>query len=118
MQEIKFVTVFTGWFAAVVALCLFGLVRSSIAGDSNQTDATNTFPTVPEVLGGQTFDTLTERDVYFMRAIHDRYASHWSELLEANLTVKDYTLAPDKLQRFIDELGEAMRDRNDLPACT
>ena len=83
-----------------------------------QPEGTNTFPTVPEVLGGHTFDSYTEQDIFFLRAIHDRYALHWPNLLQANLTLNDYVLSPDKLLRFVNELGEAMRDRNDSEAVT
>lgn len=88
---------------------------------ANQPDppvATNTFPTVPEVLGGRTFENFTEQDIYFLQAIHDRYPSHWSDLLQANITLNDYVLSPEKLLRFVNELGDAMRGRNDPTACT
>jgi hypothetical protein len=73
---------------------------------------------VAEVIGGRTFDTRTDEDIYFLQAIHDRYAPHWPDLVEANFTVNDYVLSPDKMLRFINELGEAMRGRDDPAACT
>ncbi len=79
--------------------------------------ATNTFPSVSEVIGGRTFDTFADENIFFLQAIHDRYNPHWSDLIEANITLQDYVLSPDKLGRFIYELGEAMRDRNDRVAC-
>ena len=81
-------------------------------------DATNAFPSVAEVIGARTFDSAKDEDIFFLRAIHDRYNVYWPELLGANITVNDYVLSPDKLLRFVDELGEAMRDRNDAAACT
>jgi len=75
------------------------------------------FPSVPEVLGGRTFATQTDQDVFFLRAIHDRYSARWPDLLVANITLKDYLLSPEKLLRFVGELGEAMRGQNDPDAC-
>lgn len=88
------------------------------AGVSAPVAETNRFPSVGEVLGGRTFETFTEQDVYFLRAIHDRYPAQWPNLLAANITINDYLLSPEKLQRFVDELGEAMAGRNDSAACT
>jgi hypothetical protein len=99
-------------------LAAFGVPRDCPADEPNPGDATNTFPTVPEVLGGRTFENFTEQDIFFLQAIHDRYRSHWTDLLAANLTLSDYVLSPGKQLRFVNELGEAMRGRNDLAACT
>lgn len=106
-----------GTRSAVLAALVAGagfLTQAAAAPES----ATNTFPSVAEVIGGQTFGTFAERDIFFLRAIHDRYPDHWGDLLAANITLGDYTVAPDKLRRFIDQLGEAMRERNDPAACT
>jgi hypothetical protein len=94
------------------------LTASALAVEPAGPDGTNTFPTVPEVLGGHVFENYTDQDIFFLRAIHDRYASHWSDLLQANVTLNDYVLSPEKLLRFVNELGEAMRDRNDPNAVT
>ena len=88
------------------------------AAESGPSPGTNTFPTVSEVLGGQTFENRTDEDIFFLRAIHDRYAAHWPDLLQANVTLSDYVLSPDKLLRFVSELGDAMRGRNDPAAIT
>ena len=109
-------TVSNGLIITAFALCVV-LPPASAVAQTDSADTTNSFPTVPEVLGGRTFDTFADRDVFFLRAIHDRYAAHWPDLLEANLTVKDYVLSPEKLHDFIDRLGDAMRDRNDPTAC-
>jgi len=95
-----------------------GLPSACPAGEAGMVATNDTFPTVPEVLGGRTFKNYTEQDIYFLRAIHDRYPSHWTDLLEANLTLNDFVLAPEKLLRFVNELGEAMRGQDDLVACT
>jgi hypothetical protein len=107
------------------ALVLGGLVflpclssAKAQATEPSQPETTNTFPTVPEVLGGRTFENRTEQDIFFLQAIHDRYASHWTDLLTANITLNDFVLSPDKLLRFVNELAEAMRGRNDPAACT
>jgi hypothetical protein len=104
----------------VSALILWPVVfsQNSVANDPEPAAGTNGFPSVPEVLGGKTFENQTGQDIYFLRAIHDRYASYWPDLLGANVTLTDYVLAPEKLLRFVNELGEAMRDRNDAVACT
>lgn len=101
----------------LVALLVALLVVSSIclAGETDQT-ASNAFPTLPEVFQGRQFATKLERDVFFLRAIHDRYPTQWPALLQANITVEDYVQAPDKLLRFVNELAIAMRDRNDSVA--
>jgi hypothetical protein len=78
--------------------------------------ATNSFPTPAEIFQGRTFADKSERDVFFLKAIHDRYNSQWPALLEANITVQDYLQSPAKLLQFIDELGLAMRDRDDPAA--
>jgi hypothetical protein len=97
---------------------LTGTVPTVHADEPAAVAETNTFPSVAEVIGGRTFDSKTEEDVYFLRAIHDRYAAHWSELVEANVTLNDYVLNAAKLERFIDELGEAMQGRDDAVART
>src|SRR5579863_9252686 len=97
---------------------LLALSQNAIADAPESTAITNGFPSVPEVLGGKMFENETEQDVYFLQAIHDRYASHWPDLLRANITLTDYTLSPEKLLRFVNELGEAMRGQNDAIACT
>jgi hypothetical protein len=112
----------------MAAALVLGLVLFSAHGRAGGPDAaagagtpvagTNSFPSVAEVLGGRTFETYTEQDVYFLRAIHDRYPAQWPDLLAANITVKDYLLSPEKLERFVNELGEAMEGRNDPAACT
>jgi hypothetical protein len=105
-----------GTAPAILLVCLLA-ARHSTAAEAGADDETNSFPSVPEVLGGQTFETEIDRDIYFLRAIHDRYRPHWAELLEVNITVHDHVLAPKKLLRFVTELGEAMRDRDDPTAC-
>ena len=88
------------------------------ADEPNQDAGTNRFPSAAEVLGSQTFDNSTEQNIYFLRAIRDRYNSRWSDLLDANISLQEYILSPEKLERFVDELGDAMRDRNDSVACS
>jgi hypothetical protein len=101
--------------AGVMILAIFNTGNWAKAG-SESAATTNTFPSVPEVLGGRTFENFTEQDIYFMRSIHDRYHDHWSDLLAANLTLNDFTVAPEKLLRFVTELGEAMRGKDDPDA--
>lgn len=108
----------SGWLFVVGLMAWFISLAACHAGEPEQSAATNTFPSVPEVLGGKTFENTTDQDIYFLQGIHDRYASHWQELLEANITLNDFVLAPEKLSRFVNELGEAMKGRNDLAACT
>ena len=96
--------------------CLFSAKAQAV--EPTQPAVTNTFPTVPEVLGGMTFENRTEQDIFFLRAIHDRYASHWPDLIAANVTLNDFVLSPEKLLRFVNELGEAMRGRDDPASVT
>lgn len=99
--------------AAVGIVWMALMTGSGSAAQAESGSATNAFPSVPEVLGGHTFENLTEQDIFFMRAIHDRYYAHWSDLLAANLTLNDFTVAPEKQLRFVTELGEAMRGKDD-----
>ena len=96
----------------ICALALIGVAFCSRGADQ----AANAFPTPAEVFQGRTFASQSERDVFFLRAIRDRYPEHWPELLEANITERDYIQSPSKLLRFVQELGEAMRDRDDPAA--
>jgi hypothetical protein len=105
-------------FAGGLILLLLAIIPPDAVANEPDAVATNAFPTVPEVLGGATFENATEQDVYFLRAIHDRYQSHWEDLLTANITLNDYVLSPQKLLRFVNELGQAMSGRNDPAACT
>jgi hypothetical protein len=85
-------------------------------GQSDQS-ASNSFPSPADVFQGRQFANKLERDVFFLRAIQEKYPAQWRPLLEANITVDDYVQSPDKLLRFINELAIAMRDRDDLAAC-
>jgi hypothetical protein len=78
--------------------------------------ATNSFPTLPEVFQGRTFSNKFDRDVFFLRAIHDRYPGHWPELLGANISPEEYIGSPVKLLQFVNELGVAMAGRDDSAA--
>lgn len=102
----------------LLALVLFLLAVSPLrlCGEPDQS-ATNSFPSPADVFQGRQFANKLERDVFFLRSIHDHYSDQWPALLEANITVDDYIRSPDKLLRFIDELALAMRDRDDPSAC-
>jgi hypothetical protein len=76
------------------------------------------FPEANEVLQGRTFATKGERDVFFLRGVRERFPASWSALIEANITVRDYVQAPEKLLRFIEELGTATAGTSDLIAST
>lgn len=80
--------------------------------------AADSFPKPAEVFQGRTFADDIERDVFFLRAIHDRYHSHWADLLAANINERNYFQWPAKLLRFVNELGIAMSDRDDPTAVT
>jgi hypothetical protein len=97
-------------FAALSPICL--------AAEPAQSAATNSFPTVPEVLQGRTFANNFDRDVFFLRAIHVSYSSHWPELLEANISLEEYIHSPAKLLQFVNELGAAMAGQDDSAAVT
>jgi hypothetical protein len=89
--------------------------RCAVAA-AKQTTTGDSFPELSEVFQGRTFTNKSDRDIFFLQAIHDRYHSHWPDLLEANITEQDYFQAPAKMLQFIDELGLAMRDRDDPDA--
>jgi len=79
---------------------------------------TNSFPDVNAVLQGRAFESKFDRDVFFLRRIQESYSAHWPGLLSANIVLTDYVQAPDKLLRFVDELGTAMADTDDLATIT
>lgn len=102
--------------ASIFLFTMFLTVRA--AAESPKAPSADSFPNPAEVFQGRTFSDDTERDVFFLRAIHDRYNSHWAELLEANINEQDYLLTPGKLLRFVTGLGIAMQDRDDPVAVT
>ena len=103
-------------FFLIYVLLTTMVFRVCLADEPAQPAATNSFPTLPEVLQGHTFADPFERDVFFLRTIHSRYASHWPELLAANINVEEYVRSPDKMLRFTTELDTAMHERNDPAA--
>src|SRR5262245_14266989 len=72
------------------------LVRSPAQSGVN---GKNSFPKPNEIFQGRSFTNKSERDVFFLRTIRQSYPAHWAPLLEANITVTDFVLAPDKLLR-------------------
>src|SRR6185437_2490957 len=82
------------------------------------TAANGSFPTPAEVFQGRTFSSESERDIFYLHAIHDHYAAQWPILLEGNINEGVYIREPAKLLRFIDELGMAMRDQDDAASIT
>lgn len=107
---------FNGLLVGLV-LILFLVSPFPLSAEPDQS-ATNSFPTPADVFQGRQFANKLERDVFFLRAIHDHYSDKWPDLLEANITMDDYVRSPDKLLRFVNELAIAMRDRDDPAACT
>ncbi len=107
----------------LLAASLFAAVTALGASQSNSTPASGTdpgkpFPNVSEVLQGRVFESKFERDVFFLRRIHDSYPAHWPGLLSANIIVEDHVHAPDKLLRFVDEVGAAMAETDNPVAVT
>jgi hypothetical protein len=102
-----------GWRMVPVILlgCCPGQV-TIMAGD------TDPFPATAEVLQGRTFQSQSERDVFFLQQIRQKYPEHWSSLLQANISVRDYEAAPEKLLRFIQELGSMAAGSDDGIAIT
>ena len=88
------------------------------AAAADQNGATNEFPSPADVLEGRRFHSDYERDVFFLQAIHDRYASQWPALLAVNITPDEYAHSTAKLLRFVNALGDAMKGRDDPVACT
>ncbi len=95
-------------FATVVILTmLFGSAQSVRADD------TNGFPDPAEVLQGRVFTNGFERDVFFLSQIRQKYSAYWPSLLTANITPGGYVVAPEKLQRFITEVGASSANTDD-----
>ena len=83
-----------------------------------ETGSSNAFPEVSEVLQGRVFTNKFERDVFFLRAVRERYPAYWPSVLRANIVVNDYVVAPGALLRFVEELGTAMTGTDDLVTIT
>jgi hypothetical protein len=94
------------------------LSQASNAGDAPSASETNSLIDVGEVLQGRMFENKLDRDVFFLRAVHDRYPSKWPALLQANITLADYISEPAKMLRFVNELGLAMNEKDDVVAST
>ena len=96
---------------------LFVLVAAfpggSLAAEPDQPGTTNSFPSLYDVLQGKVFPTDFDRDVFFLRAIHDRYSTQWPGFLQANITVDEYLHSPAKLLRFVNVLGNATAGSDD-----
>ncbi len=106
---------------ASLLLVLIGRVGAAEAGgttSSHKTADQSSFPEVSEVLQGRQFATRFEREVFFLQRVRGAYPAHWSSLLGANITVKDYVQAPDKLLRFVQALGAATTVTEDRAAST
>lgn len=102
----------------LVGLLLVQLVVSTAcpAGEAVPSATTNSFPAPADVFQGRIFANKSERDVFFLQAIHDRYPSQWPALLEANINITEYLESPARLLQFIGELSTAMAGRNDPEA--
>jgi len=95
-----------------------GAVEAGGIRSSRETADQGSFPEVSEVLQGRQFATRFEREVFFLRRVREGYPAHWSPLLAANITVKDYVQAPAKLLRFVEALGAATAGTDDRAAST
>jgi len=102
----------------ILGIC--GAFAANLPDSARHLDATdtNSFPDPIEVLGGRAFATPFDREVYYLKRVREAYPSYWASLLGANILVSDYVVAPDKLQKFIDELGEAAAGTDDPVAAT
>ena len=87
-------------------------------GSSSSLTESSSFPDPNEVFDGKVFQNKLDRDVFFIRRIRENYPAHWPSLLEANIDVKSYVVTPDKLLRFIEELGTAIAGTDDVTAIT
>jgi hypothetical protein len=88
---------------------------------SSRAQQTNAAPATlnpNEILSGHAFASKFERDVFFLKAVRDRYSSSWVPLLDANINLREYAGDPPKMLRFITELGSAMQNQNDSDAIT
>ncbi len=75
---------------------------------------TNSFPDLNEVLQGRTFESAFQRDVFFLQTIQSNYPAHWAPLLQVNISAGEYVQSPEKLLRFVDELGTAVAGTDDV----
>jgi len=103
-------------FGVIACLFCFGADAAS-ERDAAVTNATS-FPDPNQVLQGRVFENKFDRDVFFLRRIQKDYPAHWPALLAANITPEEYTHSPQKLLRFVEQLGAAMEDVDDSVAIT
>jgi hypothetical protein len=105
-----------------LVIARLGLASNNAPAGKERTDAHQTpgsaFPSISEVLQGRTFGSKFERDVFFLKEVRQKYPAFWTPLLEANITLNDYAWNPSKLRLFLEELGSAVEDSNDIAACT
>jgi hypothetical protein len=113
------------WFWAVLVLIASAtsMVKTANCAEppihvASAQEDTNSFPDLKEIFQGRSFRTAFDKNVFFLRTIHDSYPSFWPSLVTANIVLKDYLQSPDKLQRFIEELGTAMEGADDHVAIT
>jgi len=89
-----------------------------VRGSSSFKTESSSFPDPNEVFEGKVFQNKLDREVFFIRRIHENYPIHWHSLLEANIDVRSYVVTPDKLLRFIEELSTAIAGTDDVTAIT
>jgi|GEM_PF-7080182 len=78
---------------------------------------TDGFPEVNAVLQGRAFTNDFDRDVFFLRQVRQHYPAHWPSLLAANISVGEYVISPEKMRRFVKEVGAAGEKSDDSIAC-
>jgi hypothetical protein len=107
-RSVKAMAQATALFTTVVILTiLFGPAKWVRA------DETNGFPNPAEVFQERVFTNGFERDVFFLSQIRQKYSAYWPSLLAANITPGGYVVAPEKLQRFITEVGASTENSDD-----
>jgi hypothetical protein len=114
------------WLALAIALAVASTAFAGSADPAEQrppspplpVGPTNSFPDLNEVLQGRTFESAFDRDVFFLRRVRSDYPAYWAPLLGANIDVTDYVLAPEKMLRFVEELGIAVAGTDDVAAVT
>src|SRR6516165_8297999 len=101
-----------------VLACLLGLDARAASDKSAAVTNAISFPDPNQVLQGRVFENKFDRDVFFLRRIQKDYPAYWPDLLAANITSDEYTHSPQKLLRFVDQLGVAMEGLDDSVAIT
>jgi hypothetical protein len=98
---------------ALVLACTLAVGFAILVARNAASQDTNGFPDINEVLQGRIFPNEFDRSVFFLQQIRQRYPQFWPSLLAANITMGNYVVTPEKLRRFVEQVGAAGENSDD-----